>query len=284
MRYCTLPCVHGGQISPLVIDTASKGVRYTDFGENVRFDLGEGARPTHWIGNPSSVLFLVADKNGDGQISSIQEMFGNNTVGPDGKLSDNGFDALAKHDANTDKKIDSKDPIWKSLRLWSDENTNAKTDKGELRSLEDFYITAIPLAYKNTISQKDHFGNMSRQRGNAEIEDGKKTIPVYDVWFVPASLASLRGAGAGRKSSSRMPNVGDPHFKTVMGAWKDTIARENFTSNELPFNSGSMRTIRGESGNVQKRIAIWKHKHDTCRVEIQFSPNWKVLDGFSRCS
>ena len=75
-------CIVTGITSPLVVDLIGQGVKYTDYGQHIDFDLGGGPMPTTWIKNSAQTPWLVWDRNQDGKISDVQEMFGNNTLDP----------------------------------------------------------------------------------------------------------------------------------------------------------------------------------------------------------
>lgn len=123
---------------PLVLDLTGSGINLTDRSSvGPLFDMnGNGfAVPTGWT--EPNVGFLVDDKNGNGQIDNIGEMFGG-----EGK---SGFAALAVDDANGDGVIDANDPVFAQLQVWVDANANGKVDPGELESLAQAGVAAINL-------------------------------------------------------------------------------------------------------------------------------------------
>ncbi|MCV6603008.1 MAG: hypothetical protein OIF54_15855 [Cohaesibacter sp.] len=76
------------------------------------FDLnGDGIREkVAWISPDDAIL--VHDKNSNGQIDGISEVFGNGQR--------DGFEELADYDSNKDRIIDAKDAKFSELRLWQD--------------------------------------------------------------------------------------------------------------------------------------------------------------------
>ncbi|MBX0311455.1 MAG: hypothetical protein JHC31_06715, partial [Sulfurihydrogenibium sp.] len=109
--------------------------------------------------------FLVWDKNNNGRIDDISEMFGN--------ANQSGFKALALYDTNRDGKIDASDDVFKNLKVWVDRNGDGRTDEGELLSLSDVGIKAIDLnTVQTNINQE---GNTITEVGSVEFEDGRKT-------------------------------------------------------------------------------------------------------------
>ena len=278
---CT--CLVSGLISPLMIDLKNMGIQYTSFGEHVMFDFGEGQMPTTWPSNADSAMFLVNDKNDNGKIDGIEEMFGDNTPSINGRKNNNGFEALREFDSNKDNIIDQKDMIWGNLQLWSDANVNAATDPGELKSLSQFQITGIELNYQELLQNQDTHGNMSRQVAAVRIAGGGRK-EIYDVWFAPVHPLSVRGAGAGKKVVHRMPKKGSANHSTLYKSWERALLQENFRAAEIPYEGGVIKEMRHSDGRLEKRIATWKHISGDCRLEIVFKPDWSVLDAFSRCT
>jgi hypothetical protein len=180
------PAVFGQNYSPLVIDMSGYGIRLTAPDRGVKFDiLGTGEKlAISWMQYPDQTPFVVLDRNKNGRIDSVHEMFGNHTVGPDGKKSRNGFEALRKYDENNDGVINPKDSIWPSLRLWFDLNSNGITDPNELVSLAARDLASIDLFYVNAIENADFYGNRTQQRSVVDLRDGRMRS-IFDLWFVP---------------------------------------------------------------------------------------------------
>src|SRR5207245_1395282 len=85
---------------------------------------------------------LALDRDGDGKITSGRELF-SEFFDPDRATT--GLGALALFDANHDGVIDAKDPVFGQLQVWQDANHDARTDTGELRTLDALGITSIQL-------------------------------------------------------------------------------------------------------------------------------------------
>ena len=124
---------------------------------------------------------LVWDKNANGTIDSGAELFGNNTVLPDGTRAPDGFAALAALNTNHDGKIDSADTAFAQLRLWQDRNSNGLTDAGELTTLTAAGIRQLNLDY-TTPNTTDDQGNQHQQTGSYLTTAGA-TRTLTDVWF-----------------------------------------------------------------------------------------------------
>ena len=92
---------------PLVLDLDGDGIETSGATEEatVFFDFnGDGtATATGWIKPDDG--WLVWDRNNNGTIDSGRELFGDQTIKRDSNLAEDGFDALADEDINTDGMI-----------------------------------------------------------------------------------------------------------------------------------------------------------------------------------
>ncbi|SFV57220.1 hemolysin-type calcium binding protein [hydrothermal vent metagenome] len=107
------------------------------------FDItGDGLRErVGWI--QSNDALLTYDKNENGQIDGISEVFGN--------PGESGFEELKRLiDSNHDNIIDRKDELYTRLQVWNDYNQDAKVQEGELRTLKEAGIKSIDLNYVAT--------------------------------------------------------------------------------------------------------------------------------------
>ena len=93
---------------PLVINFDGDVAELSD--QKFFFDIdGDGEKDeVSYLGSGSG--YLALDKNGDGIINDGNELFGPQTG--------NGFDDLAKYDADGNGWIDENDPIWSQLKIW----------------------------------------------------------------------------------------------------------------------------------------------------------------------
>ena len=157
---------------PLILDLDGDGVEFTALKRSpAYFDLdddGFGER-SGWVRSDDG--FLVQDKNGDGQINDINELFGAPGVA--------GFDELAALDSNGDGVIDALDADFGELKVWRDLDGDAETDEGELFSLADLDITSISLTTEevNTTTSTDH---LLRKKAVFTRGDGT-TGEIFDV-------------------------------------------------------------------------------------------------------
>lgn len=168
--------------SPLVLDLDGDGVETTNINNGAYFDHDASgfAESTGWVGADDGLLVL--DRNSDGRISDGTELFGNQSLLPDGSKAENGFQALAQWDSNSDGRIDTNDAIWSQLQVWRDQNEDGYSQASELYSLSDFGILSLNTEYSNTSVFVDAQGNEHRQQGTFTRADGA-TGTVTDVWF-----------------------------------------------------------------------------------------------------
>lgn len=173
--------------SPIVFDLADNGFDLTDLNGGVRFDLNCNGVPERlsWTRTGTDDAWLALDRNGDGWIDSGAELFGNYTPQPE-SLNPNGFLALAEFDkaengGNGDGRIDYRDAIFPSLRLWCDVNHNGISEPGELKPLTTAGVLSIALDHAWS-RRVDRFGNIFRYK--AGIETVKGATVAKQVWDV----------------------------------------------------------------------------------------------------
>jgi hypothetical protein len=156
--------------------------------DGIWFDI-YGARNSYrqnrisWLTRESTVdNYFLALPNARGEVRGIDELFGNNTRGPDGRFAANGFEALRKFDRNGDGHIDRRDPVFSRLRMWSDRDVDGKAQASELFTLEELGLMSIDLNYDPNYIERDKYGNEVKLKSVAFTRDGRPHV-VYDVWF-----------------------------------------------------------------------------------------------------
>jgi hypothetical protein len=166
------------------------GFALTDASHGVNFDLDSDgvAERLSWTRHNSDEGFLSLDRNGNWQVDSGLELFGNYTPQPVSN-NPNGFLALAEFDksengGNEDGIITSADAIFGSLRIWQDTNHNGISEPGESRSWSVLGIHTLSLNYTEA-RRRDQYGNLfayrSRFLSGPQLTAGRWA---YDVFLV----------------------------------------------------------------------------------------------------
>lgn len=187
--------------SPLVIHVASdpndpQPIALSSQEDGILFDL-LGSKNNHkpvrisWFTNHD--YRLLALPNSRGEVKSIDQLFGDSTLGPDGQYSDNGYEALAKYDGRTadgmfqidrpDGLISPRDPVFNRLRLWLDQNFDGVAQSHELKLLRHARISYIDLRFSTDFSEIDQHGNETKMRSIVGYADGSLDL-IFDLWFL----------------------------------------------------------------------------------------------------
>ena len=146
----------------------------------VHFDLDNSgfAEQTAWLAPGDG--FLVLDRNNNGHIDGGAELFGSETTLNNGKVAENGFEALAEWDSNADGKITAEDAIYHRLRIWQDKNSNGVVNSGELNTLQAHGIAEIHLDYQNGFWDVNDIRH--REIGHFTRADGTPG-DIHTLWF-----------------------------------------------------------------------------------------------------
>ena len=106
--------------------------------------------------------WVALDRNKDGVINDITEVFGSGEV--------DGFTELGELDSNSDGVINVDDERFDDLRVWQDLNSDGTSQEGELSSLADHGISALSARGNGTGINSDttHVADLS----HFEREDG----------------------------------------------------------------------------------------------------------------
>ncbi|MCV0425006.1 MAG: tandem-95 repeat protein, partial [Roseibium sp.] len=129
----------GSVVDPLIFDLDGDGIETIAIEDgDVYFDIDGDffAEKTGWLSGDDG--FLTLDKNGNGRVDDITELFGG--------IGQSGLQDLAGYDDNGDGKIDATDAIWSELKIWQDVNQDGVSQDEELSSLDDLGILSISLA------------------------------------------------------------------------------------------------------------------------------------------
>ncbi len=178
--------------SPIVFDLEGTGVRLTSAADGVHFQIGPVLPTAYriaWTLDGSSNAWLALDRNKNGRIDDITELFGNKTEQPSSD-EPNGFLALALLDSlsrggNGDGLIDERDAIYESLVLWRDLNHNGISEPSELSSLAQVGVRAISLSYAES-RRLDQYSNRFRFRSKLITSRGT------DAWAWDVFLTTTK--------------------------------------------------------------------------------------------
>ncbi|WP_215777896.1 hypothetical protein [Paludibacterium sp. B53371] len=114
-----------GSIDPLMITLPRDETRFS--GASVKFDLQANGQLVD-LPFASQGGWLVWDKNHDGKMTDGRQLFG--------PQSGNGFADLARQDSNHDQVIDSSDPVFADLKVWTGMDSQGKAQLASLSSLQ----------------------------------------------------------------------------------------------------------------------------------------------------
>jgi Ca2+-binding RTX toxin-like protein len=170
-------------LSPLVLDLDGDGIELTDLQDLViRFDIDmDGMREAvGWV-KPDDGL-LAYDRNGDGIINDVSELFGTQV------LNNSGFNLLQALDTNGDTWISANDTAFSALRIWRDLNQDGMSDSNELVTLNQLDITRIKTTYTRN-AQPVPSRNTIVDISIYERADGIQR-QIADVWFAVDQLNS----------------------------------------------------------------------------------------------
>ena len=160
------------RVDPLIFDLDGDGIKTTSLDKSrTYFDLDSNgfAERTAWV--DASDGLLVLDRNNDGQITSGQELFGDQTLLANGVRAASGFEALKEFDSNRDGRIDAKDEVYSKLKIWRDLNGDGISQAEELKGLGDYNIASISLSSTSS-NASDVMNNIQRRVGSFIKTDG----------------------------------------------------------------------------------------------------------------
>jgi Ca2+-binding RTX toxin-like protein len=230
--------------SPLILDLDGDGIETTRLLNFFDHDGDGFQEKTGWVGAGDG--FLARDLNGDGNINSGLELFGNNTQLESGAKAENGFQALDDLDSNEDGVISGEDSAWAELSVWKDSNGNAAVDDGELLSLDEHGIASINIDYTDS-SVVDAHGHQHRQSSSMTMTDNTER-QVSDVWFqvdhaqrlqaetsLPDDILGLPDAqGFGKVADLRIAMAGNETLKAMVA---DYVAEDDSSNRHAMIES-----------------------------------------------
>gem|GEM_PF-1526433 len=263
-----------GFFDPIVLDLEGDGISILDTSvSQAVFDMDNDgyAEHTSWFSPGDGVL--AVDKNGDGIINDITELFSEFFDATAGS----GFEALGVYDVNQDGKIDAGDGgKFLEIRVWQDLDGDGRTDSGELWTLADLGITSLNLAVEEKFENNNgsvllseasfvrngitrtyqEYGLLSSLYGfgfdeNGDINDveGLNTITFIDDGVdAVLDLASLDVAAVvGGDGNDHFFTTGDTEILADGGDGNDIL--EGGAGNDILRGGAGADILRGGAGN-----------------------------------
>lgn len=250
-------------IDPLVLKIGGGQVHTTNrAASTVMFDMnGDGEKEkTGWI--TADHAFLVRDKNNNGQVDDITEMFSERMSA----TAHTGFGALAELDTKRNSRIDKNDKAFADLRLWTDINANGTTESGELHKLARFGIQSIDLKQVQDRNQYDN-GNMVLSSASYTASRGGRSYtgevaevlfnygehaPVTNI-FISDQATALRTADGRvievlRDDRAQKVNASMSGVNILIGEKGDVLSAGNAGQSLLIGNGGAI--LNGNAGAV----------------------------------
>jgi hypothetical protein len=264
------------RLTPLALDLDGNGVRTISSVAGTVFDVNADgqAESVGWLSTTDA--WLALDRNGNGLIDDGSELFGSGTTMPDASKALDGFAALRVLDSNQDGVIDSNDSLFGKLALWTDANSNAKTDPGELRTLTQAGILSLSLEAKPTaiIDQ----GNLIGLMGSYSTLDGQ-AHEIADVWLsvdpLGARVVDLSALDHSATASGKLARInfaGNGAGDTLKVALNDVLI---FGGTDVV--AGPRLETAGQAGHVgalSRQIVVSGDLQDT--IQLADAANWTM--------
>ncbi len=167
--------------SPIFIEMGGAGFPFSSAQEGVLFETNAAGtvRRLAWPLRPVEEPWLAWDRNGNGEIDSFVELFGNVTPLANGAISNHGYELLAELDEDGNGWVDRADDGFKYLMLWRDSNRNGISEPEELQPLTDSIVEGLSTSYRKS-DLEDRAGNKFKYGSTARFLQG----PVRETWDV----------------------------------------------------------------------------------------------------
>ena len=256
-------------VDPILLDLSGTGVKMTGIEDGVMFDVDHSGalRRTGWADRATGIL--VVD-DGAGQITNASQMLSEHyggKVGTNGGPGEppfkDGFGALASVDANANGVIDSSDPIWNSLKVWTDSNHDGQSG-GELKTLDELGITQINVAPTARTTGETLNGNGIVGRGTFTMNRQTRELMAVNFLADPIGNTFTEVEGGNRVTSTTSTVTRTAHASTsassetldagVLGVDNVYAGRGDTTLIAAPSGSwlvggGGSNTYQGNTGD-----------------------------------
>ena len=220
----------------------------------VPLDPGNPDRYWEWRGSNDAPL-LVYDPQHVGAITSAQQLFGNWTFGgkrmaalnaSSAKAWRDGFEALAELDRDLDGKISGEE--LEPLGLWFDQNRDAVSQAGEVRSIRETGVTTL---YVSRDKVDATTGDITSTIGYERMVDGK-------VVSGPAVDWSARGNDSA--SSVVLGRLLEPQSAQAKGSAEPVL------TDQAPYHPSSQAAARKAHDLA---TGVWMVRVDTAQTAAQ---------------
>ncbi len=172
-------------VDPVVVDLDGDGIEVVAADHDNQFAMTpQGDRvPHNWLAADDG--FLVLDRDGNGQIDNISELFSEYFE----EGTDSGVAALSTLDSNGDRWIDQHDERFDELQIWRDLDQDGVSDADELHSLADYGIEGFDL---RVVSREDSLLQSElRSTGSSRLADGSRGTFAEVGFAVEPGVAGL---------------------------------------------------------------------------------------------
>lgn len=196
-----------GVASPIVLDLDGDGIETTSYSDqSVYFDIdGDGVKDrTAWLSGDDA--FLAVDKNANGQIDGVHELFG-------GLVRGEGFAKLADYDSNGDGQVDNADERYAELLVWQDADMDGFSDAGELRNASSAGLDSISTSYtsQDVYQHNNLLGEVSTAMWRGQ------SIDAIDVYFRFKPGAGVDTSPTAHASNGIVAAPAEPDLHSMTG-------------------------------------------------------------------
>jgi len=253
-------------LTPLALDLDGNGVKTVSSVAGAVFDVNADgkAESVGWLSAGDG--WLALDRNQNGIIDDGSELFGVGTTLASGKKAVDGFEALRALDTNKDGVINAADTQFSKLSVWVDANSNARTDKGELKSVAEVGVQSLSLVAKPTAIVDQ--GNLIGLMGSYTTADGR-SHELADVWLTAdalgarvVDLGALDHSAGNAGTLARVTFSGNGAGDTMKVSLKDVLS------------FGDTEVIPGLGASGAKQMVVSGEAQDT--VQLADAASWAL--------
>ena len=233
-------------VDPLILDLDGDGLEITRLSKTppVLFDADADLirTATAWAGADDALLAL--DLDGNGTIDSGRELFGDETLLPDGSKAAHGFAALKALDSNNDNVFSALDARFADVRLWRDLDQDGISDAGELQGLAAGGVASINLA--STASGTNYGDAILAQSGSFTRVNGG-TGQVGSFILAQNSFVREFVPIAASDAAKALPNIGG-------SGWVRDLQEAATASPELIDKLNAIKTTTGTRADYRNSV------------------------------